>query len=372
MGLDTIAETANELGPALRVLGNRRRLEVLQALDSGAADAGAIAEALGLARRTVDGHLGVLHSLGLVNVQLSPDNGRVYALNRQKAALLNAAFLSLMGRIGSNGAGGLARAGAPADDLALTPAEAPEACARCHNAAFVRDMLDELDRSLVKARQYQDRLTEMAAQVVGAQEDERKRIARELHDETAQALASVLIRISLLERSLESGTLRAQLGELRDITEAALRGVRRLATDLRPPMLDDLGLEKALRAHVRDWSPRWSTEVTLTGRHLGRLPGDVELVLFRVVQEALSNVAKHARASRAEVSMSRRGRTLRLTVEDDGRGFDVEAARDSRLGLFGMQERLALVGGTLAIHSAPGRGTRVCAEVPLPRSRGVR
>jgi signal transduction histidine kinase len=127
-------------------------------------------------------------------------------------------------------------------------------------------------------------------------------------------------------------------------------------------MLDDLGLEEALRAHIRDWSPRWSTNVTLTGSQLGRLPGDVELALFRVVQEALSNVAKHALASRAEVSMSRRGRTLRLAVEDDGCGFDVEAARDSRLGLFGMQERLALIGGTLAIHSAPGRGTRVCAK----------
>jgi two-component system sensor histidine kinase UhpB len=277
-----------------------------------------------------------------------------------------------MGRIGSNGAGGLARAGTQPDDPALALAEAPEACTRCHNAAFVRDMLDELDRSLVKARQYQDRLTQMAAQVAGAQEDERKRIARELHDETAQALAAVLVRVSVLERSPESGKLRAQLGELRDLTEATLDGVRRLATDLRPPMLDDLGLEEALRAHVRDWSPRWSTNVTLTGSQLGRLPGDVELALFRVVQEALSNVAKHARASRAQVSMSRRGRTLRLAVEDDGCGFDVEAARDSRLGLFGMQERLALIGGTLAIHSAPGRGTRVCAQVPLPRSRGVR
>jgi signal transduction histidine kinase len=137
-------------------------------------------------------------------------------------------------------------------------------------------------------------------------------------------------------------------------------------------MLDDLGLEAAVHAHVDDFSQRWAIRATFTSSRLGRLPPDVELVLYRIVQEALSNVAKHAGASRVEARLTRRGSTLRMLIEDDGCGFDVEVStgsRESGLGLFGMEERLALIGGTLRVESAVGRGTRVLAEVPLPRSR---
>ncbi len=244
---------------------------------------------------------------------------------------------------------------------------------QCQNASFVREVLDELNQSLVKARQYQVRLRQMSSQVLTAQEEERKRIARELHDDTAQALTSVLVRLRLLERSAEHERLRAGLTELRDLTGATLEGVRRLAIDLRPPILDDLGLEAALQAHVEDFSRRWPVKATFTGGGLGRLPSEVELVLYRIVQEALSNVAKHASASRVEARLTRSGRALRMQIEDDGCGFDAEAAKGSRssgLGLFGMEERLALIGGTLGVESAPGSGTRVSAEVPLPRGRG--
>ncbi len=371
--LDTTSEAADELVPALKVLGNKHRLQIMHILGDGVSEVGQLAHALGLSRQAVGRHLAVLQDHGLVNQEPSSENGSLFTLNRQKAAMLNASFLTVMGRLG--GADGRAPAeGAAAPDetlLAVVP-QTPEACTQCQNASFVRVVLDELDQSLVKARQYQVRLRQMSSHVLTAQEEERTRIARELHDDTAQALTSVLVRLRLLERSADDKRLRLGLAELRDLTVETLEGVRRLAIDLRPPMLDDLGLEAAIQSHVQDFSARWQINVNFTSSGLGRLPPNVELVLYRIVQEALSNVAKHASASRVETRLSRKGRTLRLLVEDDGCGFDVEAAKGSRqsgLGLFGMEERLALIGGTLRVESSPGKGTRLSAEVPLPRSR---
>ena len=371
--LDTTSEAADELVPALKVLGNKHRLQIMHILGDGVSEVGQLAHALGLSRQAVGRHLAVLQDHGLVEQEPSSENGSLFTLNRQKAAMLNASFLTVMGRLG--GADGRAPAeGAAAPDetlLAVVP-QTPEACTQCQNASFVRVVLDELDQSLVKARQYQVRLRQMSSHVLTAQEEERTRIARELHDDTAQALTSVLVRLRLLERSAEDKRLRSGLAELRDLTVETLDGVRRLAIDLRPPMLDDLGLEAAIQSHVQDFSRQRQINVNFTSSGLGRLPPNVELVLYRIVQEALSNVAKHAGASRVETRLSRKGRTLRLLVEDDGCGFDVEAAKGSRqsgLGLFGMEERLALIGGTLRVESSPGKGTRLSAEVPLPRSR---
>ena len=370
--LDTTTEIADALAPALRAVGNRHRLAILHVLSGGASSDSRIAQKLGLSRRAVDRHLTVLQDCGLVKLEPSSGNGRLYTLDRQKAALVNASFVSLMGRLGSAEALTPTEPGAaPEEETLPVPPQTPEACTRCQNASFVREVLDELDQSLVKARQYQLHLRRMSSQVLTAQEEERKRIARELHDDTAQALTSVLVRLRLLERSMQDEGLRGGVAELRDLTGAALEGVRRLAIDLRPPMLDDLGLEAALQSHVQDFSLRWPIRATFTNSRLGRLPPDVELVLYRIVQEALSNVAKHANASRVEARLTRKERTLRMLIEDDGCGFDVEAAKGSRqsgLGLFGMEERLALIGGTLRVESTVGRGTRVLAEVPLPRS----
>lgn len=373
MALDTTTEIADNLAPALRVVGNARRLEILRLLDAGPASAARIAEELALSRRTVDRHLAVLQEGGLVRPDPASTNGRVFTLDRQKAAMLNASFVSVLGRVGSAEPAAAADAPSQPDDaLLVVLPETPEACTRCQNASFVLQVLDTLDQSLVKARQYQVRLRQMSSQVLTAQEEERKRIARELHDDTAQALTSVLVRLRLLERFAGDERLRAGITELRDLTGDALEGVRRMAIDLRPPMLDDLGLEAALQAFVQDFSHRWPVKAKFTGGRLGRLPLDVELVLYRIVQEALSNVAKHANASRVEARLTRRGRSLRLVIEDDGCGFDVEAAKSSRgsgLGLFGMEERLALIGGSVRVESAMGRGTRISVEAPLPRSR---
>jgi len=372
LALDIASEISHALGPVLRVVGSKHRLEILYVLSGGASTVSRIAGETGLSLRTVNRHLAVLQEHGLVKLQPSSGNGRLYSLDRDQAAMLNASFISVMTRAGSvDVAAPVESAAAPEETASLVALQTPEACTQCQNASFVREVLDELDQLLVKAREYQVRLRQMSSQVLTAQEEERKRIARELHDDTAQALTSVLVRLRLLERSLEDERLQRGLAELRDLTGATLEGVRRMAIDLRPPMLDDLGLEAALQSHVQDFSQRWPIRATFASSRLGRLPTEVELVLYRIVQEALSNVAKHANASRALVRLTGRGRALRLLVEDDGCGFDVEATRHSResgLGLFGMEERLALVSGTLRVESVVGEGTRVSAEVLLPRS----
>lgn len=376
MALDTMSEAADELVPALQVLGNKHRLQIMHILSDGGSAVNQLANDLGLSRQTVGRHLSVLQEHGLVKREPSSENGSLFTLNRQKAAMLNASFLTVMGRLGrADGHIPTEGAAAPDETLITVVPQTPDACTQCQNASFVREVLDELDQSLVKARQYQVRLRQMSSHVLTAQEEERTRIARELHDDTAQALTSVLVRLRLLERSAEDKRLRSGLAELRELTVETLEGVRRLAIDLRPPMLDDLGLEAAIQSHVKDFSRQRQINVNFTSSGLGRLPPNVELVLYRIVQEALSNVAKHAGASRVETRLSRKGRTLRLLVTDDGCGFDVEAARGSRLsglGLFGMEERLALIGGTLRVDSSPGKGTRLSAEVPLPKSPGSR
>jgi signal transduction histidine kinase len=371
LGSEATTKISADLARAQRVVGSRHRLEILYVLGGGASSVERIAEELGLSRRTVKRHLALLQEYGLVKLQPSSGNGRLYRVDRDEAAMLNASFISVMTRAGNADVATPTESPSASEEVGPLVLQTPEACVHCQNASFVQDVLDELDQSLVKAREYQVRLRQMSSQVLTAQEEERKRIARELHDDTAQALTSVLVRLRLLERSLRDKRLQRGLGELRDLTGSTLEGVRRLAIDLRPPMLDDLGLEAALQSHVQDFSQRWPIKATFVGCRLARLPAEVELVLYRIVQEALSNVAKHANASQVLVRLTRRGRTLRLLVEDDGCGFDVEGTKHSResgLGLFGMEERLALVGGSLRVESSVGGGTRVTAEVPLPRS----
>ena len=229
-------------------------------------------------------------------------------------------------------------------------------------------MLDRLD-------EHGARLIALSSQIIKAQEEERLRIARELHDETAQALAALLVRQRVAERSHDPETLQRTMADLRVLTAEALEGVRRMALELRPTMLDDLGLVAALEAFARQFSHRTGIPVDVrVPRRPDRLPPEVELVAFRVIQEALSNVARHSQASRAEVSLVAGPGSLVVSVTDDGRGFDLTTALDSRersLGLFGMHERAGLVGGRLSLDSAPGRGTRVRLEIPTQLTETV-
>lgn len=225
------------------------------------------------------------------------------------------------------------------------------------------DTLDELAKD-------REQLRALASQVIRAQEDERKRIARELHDDTAQVLFAQLLRLTAMKSS-PNDDMRATAGELEDMTVEAIEGVRRLALELRPPSLDDLGLRESLGDLAERFGRQLSIPVEYQPRvGRDRLPAEIELVLYRVAQEAMTNIAKHAGASHASINLTRRGEIVTLTVTDNGRGFDPALAskQDDRglgLGLFGMEERVVLVGGTLQIISRSGIGTAVIASIPL-------
>jgi signal transduction histidine kinase len=200
--------------------------------------------------------------------------------------------------------------------------------------------------------------------VVAAQELERKRLARELHDETGQALTSVLLGLKTVEDADDVQMMRSAAGELRELVVGTLQDVRRLAVELRPKALDDFGLEAALERLADTFREQTGIGVEVEARTGDRLPADVETALYRIVQEALTNVVKHARAKRVSIVITRKERTVAALIEDDGRGFDPDGDGDG-LGLVGMRERVSLLGGRLAVESATGVGTTVVAEVPL-------
>jgi two-component system sensor histidine kinase UhpB len=233
--------------------------------------------------------------------------------------------------------------------------------------AQMERLVETFNRMVETIASNSERLHWLSQQILQAQEEERARIARELHDEAAQWLTSLLIRQRLLLRNLPP-EMRPEVEELQRMTAAALEHLRRIAMELRPAILDDLGLVEALRWQAEEFQKQTGVPITLRvqGR-IERLPRQVELVLYRVAQEALTNIARHARATRVEVTLNCSTEHLELFIADDGVGFDPEAVRRSRarsLGLIGMAERLALIGGTLEIDSAPGKGTRIRARVP--------
>jgi signal transduction histidine kinase len=201
--------------------------------------------------------------------------------------------------------------------------------------------------------------------VVSAQELERRRLARELHDETGQALTSILLGLKSLEDVRDQESLAESTSRLRELVVTTLQDVRRLAVELRPKALDDFGLVAALERLVETFREQTGIEVDLEPR-LGdeRLPSDVETTLYRITQEALTNVVKHAHAKHVSIVLTRRDGSISAVIEDDGQGFSEEQGSDNGLGLLGMHERIALVDGRLAVESSPGSGTTLSIEVP--------
>jgi signal transduction histidine kinase len=201
--------------------------------------------------------------------------------------------------------------------------------------------------------------------VMSGQEVERRRLARELHDETGQALTSILLGLKAVEDAPDADSMRGAAGELRELVVATLQDVRRLAVELRPKVLDDFGLVAAVERLVETVSERSGMEVQLeAGLGSERLPELVETTLYRIVQEALTNVIKHAQASKVSVLLVPREGAVTAVVEDNGLGFEVDETRADGLGLLGMRERVGLLEGKLTVESSPG-GTTVAAEVPL-------
>ena len=252
------------------------------------------------------------------------------------------------------------------------------------NAQLSADLALQLDatRALAASLQRQREETRrLADMVIRAQEEERGRVARELHDEANQLLAAVMAGVDTAEAlSVDAGDgpLRDTLARLRHLATTALSDLQRIATELRPPALDEFGLLPALSRHVRDRCDGSGIEadVQIEGRRR-RMPAAVELALYRIAQEALANVQKHAQARRVHVRLRFLPDAVRLDISDDGRGFDPDApavagsadadTARSGLGIAGMRERASIAGGGVEVSSRPGGGTRVSARIPLDR-----
>jgi signal transduction histidine kinase len=202
--------------------------------------------------------------------------------------------------------------------------------------------------------------------VVEAQELERRRLARELHDQTGQELTGILLGLKAVEEALDPEALARAIAAVREQVVETLHDVRRLAVELRPKVLDDYGLVAALERLAQTVAEQTGLAFDLEAQ-LGdeRLPSEIETALYRMVQEALTNVVKHGQAGRVSIILARSQGSVTAVVEDDGRGFETDRIYEG-LGLDGMRERLALLGGRLKIESRPGAGTTLAGEVPLP------
>ena len=237
------------------------------------------------------------------------------------------------------------------------------------------DQLAEAFNMVLEALDEASRLR--ASQIIQAQEQERQRIARELHDETSQVLTSLLISLTLLEESVETQETRERIADTRALAHSTLRAIRNLSIDLRPSALDDLGLLPALRWYVKEYQKKCSINVEFHATGFKeRLPAEMETALYRIVQECLTNTAKHANANRVTITLKEETNRVYARITDDGQGFDYEAllktpGQERGLGLAGMNERAVLLDGTLNIHSTPERGTIIEVSIPLSSVRAL-
>jgi PAS domain S-box-containing protein len=232
----------------------------------------------------------------------------------------------------------------------------------------------EQKRLLEQSRHMQEQLRHLSRQVLLAQEEERKRISRELHDVIAQTLTGINVRLETLAReaSLNPSGLKTKIVRAQRLVEKSVDIVHRFARELRPTVLDDLGLVPALLAFMKSFTKETGIRVSLTSFTSGQieqLDSARRTVLYRVAQEALTNVARHAHASRVEARLQKLPKAVLLSIKDDGQSFQVEsglhAGKSKRLGLLGMRERVEMVGGQFTVISSPGHGTTVQAQIPL-------
>jgi len=231
---------------------------------------------------------------------------------------------------------------------------------------------------LVESQAMQKKLRHMARQILSAQEDERRAISRELHDEVAQTLMAINVELATLGHagSLNARALAANIARTQRLVEKSMNAVHQFARELRPVLLDDLGLIAALQTYMERLAARKKLMIRLTAfAGIEALDSARRTVLYRVAQEALTNVARHARATTVNMIIREIPGAIRMEVNDDGKSFQVlktlSARSNKRLGLLGMRERLEMVGGTLMIESAPGQGTSVRAEIPFGPEDGA-
>lgn len=243
-------------------------------------------------------------------------------------------------------------------EICLSPMNAEEGASVI---AMVRDVTER------------NRLRAFGVSALRAAEDERQRIARELHDDTAQRLAALLVRLRVIGRTDDSEERDRQLEEAREEIQESAESVRRIARGLRPPILDEDGVIGAIRSHLSDLEEAYALDMKLEVPNAPpRLSSDSELALYRIVQEAMANVVRHAGASFVRVEVNAADGRLVATVEDDGRGFDPTTSiqKGRGLGLVGMRERARNAGGRLTIDSEMGKGTRIQVEMPIRERSG--
>ncbi len=243
--------------------------------------------------------------------------------------------------------------------------------------AHLRRLAETLNTMLDEVAGYEEQVRALSGRLIYAQEDERQRIARELHDDTGQVLTLLLIRLKMLESQPGADAIGPQLMELRGIVTSAIEQVRRLALNLRPPTIDQLGLYPSLRSLVTTFGENTGIDTNLRlPRARVTLAPERTLAVYRVVQEALTNAAKHANAQHVTIAVAAQDAELCVTVTDDGRGFLPDSLMNragqrhdggAGVGLFGMEERARLAGGSLQIYSSPGRGASVTLRAPLAR-----
>lgn len=233
----------------------------------------------------------------------------------------------------------------------------------------------EKSRLLEAVSEQREQLRALNNHLTAVQEEKQKQLARELHDELGQALTAISINLAAIEEELPAdcqGILGERLQDTILLTDQTLEQVRKLSLDLRPIMLDELGLVPALRSYVKRYAQRVNLEVQFEASGLKhRLPSDIEIALFRIVQEALTNVARHAQANLVKLKLRGQRKVIVTTIEDDGRGFDIarvvghrRAALGAGTGLLGIRERVALLGGSFDIQSVPGQGTYLAIKIP--------
>lgn len=233
------------------------------------------------------------------------------------------------------------------------------------------DAFNNMTEALADAEREQAEREQLRTQyisgVIVAQEGERQRIARELHDSTSQSLTSLLVGLQNLKETTERDEMTRRIEALRTVIAETLDEVRNLAWQLRPSALDDLGLASALQRYISDYTQRYDIQVDFAIQGIGgRLPVEMETSIYRIVQEGLTNIARYSQSKAASVLIDQRQGKMRLIIEDNGIGFNPETAKNKRsLGLQGIRERAALFGGTLTIESQVGHGTSLFVEIPL-------
>jgi len=233
-------------------------------------------------------------------------------------------------------------------------------------------MTDSLEKLVAELNQKEETMVHLLQKVIVAQEEERKRIARELHDETGQSLTSLMMSLKCLADNCPGNSHECQIEDMRTLVKTTLGRIHSLTVELRPSILDDMGLIAALEKYITDYrqTHQFDIDFHVIQQVPQRIPREIEVPVYRIVQEALTNIGKYSQAQNVSVIITRKNNGLELIIEDDGVGFEVDAlmsgnVSNNKLGLYGMRERATLVGGTFTIESSIGLGTTIYVRIPL-------